>query len=183
MWWGWVTPRPTGGVVPANPKELTVSIDVATWYQAHGPMVYRRCRQLLRDEELAEEAMHDVFVQVVRREDRLRDEAPVSLLYRMATNVSLNLIRSKRRRPEDAETDLVHRIACLPDHESEVGARTLLDRLFGREPESTRVIATLHLADGMTLEETAEAVGMSVSGVRKRLRKLKASLVALEEAA
>lgn len=157
-----------------------MSIDVADWYRAHGPMVYRRCRQLLRDEELAEEAMHDVFVQLVRREDRIRDTAPVSLLYRMATNVSLNLIRSRKRRPEDAETDLVTRIACLDDHDGEVTARSVLARLFGAEPESTRVIATLHLVDGLTLEETASEVGMSVSGIRKRLRKLRASLHELE---
>ena len=37
----------------------------------------------------------------------------------------------------------------------------------------------LHLHDGLTLEQTAREVGMSVSGVRKRLRKLKASLGSL----
>ena len=51
-----------------------------------------------------------------------------------------------------------------------------------REPDSTGTIAVLHLHDGLTLEQTAEAVGMSVSGVRKRLRKLKVALADLEEA-
>ncbi|MEL6181918.1 MAG: sigma-70 family RNA polymerase sigma factor, partial [Myxococcota bacterium] len=36
--------------------------------------------------------------------------------------------------------------------------------------------------DGMTLEETAKVVGMSVSGVRKRLRGLKANASHLQEA-
>ena len=37
-------------------------------------------------------------------------------------------------------------------------------------------MAVLHYVDGMTLEETAEAVGLSVSGVRKRLRSLKSKV-------
>ena len=38
----------------------------------------------------------------------------------------------------------------------------------------------LHYIDGMTLEETAETVGLSVSGVRKRLRTLQAKVKNLE---
>ena len=61
-----------------------------------------------------------------------------------------------------------------------VPARVLLDRLFGREPESSQLIAVLHLVDGLTLEEVAAQVGLSVSGVRYRLRALRAQLHALE---
>ena len=51
---------------------------------------------------------------------------------------------------------------------------------LAREKPSTRVIAVLHLVDGMTLEEVAREVGLSVSGVRKRLRMLKAHVRELE---
>ena len=37
-------------------------------------------------------------------------------------------------------------------------------------------MAVLHYVDGLTLEEVAEETGMSVSGVRKRLRGLRTSL-------
>jgi RNA polymerase sigma-70 factor (ECF subfamily) len=57
----------------------------------------------------------------------------------------------------------------------------LLDRLFGRHPESSRTIAVLHYVDGLTLEEVADEIGMSVSGVRKRLRALRASLTEMIE--
>ena len=57
----------------------------------------------------------------------------------------------------------------------------MLERLFGGHQESTRVIAVLHYVDGMTLEEVAGEVGMSVSGVRKRLRNLRRSLAELEK--
>ena len=58
----------------------------------------------------------------------------------------------------------------------------MLARLFRREPASTRTMAFLHFVDGMTLAEVAGEVGMSVSGVRKRLRGLRASLKELEKA-
>ncbi|HET9451391.1 MAG TPA: sigma factor-like helix-turn-helix DNA-binding protein, partial [Aggregicoccus sp.] len=61
-------------------------------------------------------------------------------------------------------------------------AAALLSRLFGAEQVSTRTIAVLHLLDGMTLEETAKEVGLSVSGVRKRLRTLRSHLHTLEAA-
>ena len=38
----------------------------------------------------------------------------------------------------------------------------------------------MHLFDGLTLEETAREAGLSVSGVRKRLRGLKGRLAELE---
>ncbi|MCB9680201.1 MAG: sigma-70 family RNA polymerase sigma factor [Alphaproteobacteria bacterium] len=157
--------------------------DVAAWYRTHGPMVLRRCRALLKDEELARDAMQEVFVQVVRRGQRLHDTAPSSLLYRMATNTCLNVLRTRRRHPEHPDDDLLLRLATFDDAEERTVARTLLDRLFAREQPSTAVMAVLHYVDGLTLEETAQEVGLSVSGVRKRLRTLRAHLDGLEDAA
>ncbi len=160
-----------------------MSIDVAAWYDRYGPLVLRRCRAILRDEEMARDAMHEVFVTLVRKADRIEDRAPSSLMYRMATNTSLNVLRSRRRRPEHSDDDLIARIAFLDDAEARLGARGMLARLFADNPETTRTIAVLHLHDGLTLQEVATEVGMSVSGVRKRLRKLRAQLHELEEAA
>jgi RNA polymerase sigma-70 factor (ECF subfamily) len=47
---------------------------------------------------------------------------------------------------------------------------------------STQTIAVMHLVDGMTLEEVAREAGLSVSGVRKRLRTARARLSQLEGA-
>lgn len=122
------------------------------------------------------DAMHDTFVLLVRHRERLTDDGPSRLLYRTATNVCLNRIRSRKRHPEDADDDLLQRIAALEEPGERTLARDLLQRVFAREPVSTRTLAVLHLLDGLTLEETAEHVGLSVSGVRKRLRSLRARL-------
>ena len=158
-----------------------MAVDVEAYYRKYGPMVLRRCRRLLGNEEEAVDAMQDVFVQLLRHRDRLDNVAPSSLLFRMATNVSLNRLRSKKRHPEDADADLVVRIAQTADPTDRAESRGVLGRLFSREAESTQTIAVLHLLDGMTLEEVAREVGLSVSGVRKRLRVLKGRLRELEE--
>lgn len=157
-----------------------MAVDVEALYRRYGPMVLRRTRALLVDEEAAVDAMHDVFVELLRRQDRLETHAPSSMLYTIATNVSLNRLRTRRRKPEHPGEELLLRIAQAGDDESRSQARILLDRIFQREPESTRAMAVMHLRDGMTLEEVAEEVGMSVSGVRKRLRTLKQHVAELE---
>jgi RNA polymerase sigma-70 factor, ECF subfamily len=141
-----------------------LALDVEAHYQQYGPMVLRRCRRLLRSEDKALDAMQDVFVQVLRNEARLTEVAPAALLLRIATNICLNKLRSEKRHPED------HTKA--DDIELRSLGRTLLQKIFGREPESTKTIAVMHYVDRMTLEEVAREVGMSVSGVRKRLRVL-----------
>lgn len=151
-------------------------MDVEDLYRRYGPMVVRRCRQLLRDEDSAMDAAQDVFVQVLRHRRRLTDDYPSSLLYRMATNLCLNRIRDHRRRRETSDDELLCRIADSEDSESRLEAAWMLERLFGRQRESTRTMAVLHYVDGMTLAEVAREVGLSVSGVRKRLRGLRRDL-------
>ncbi len=157
-----------------------MEIDIDHLYRRYGPMVLRRCRQLLRNEAQAVDMLQEVFMRILERRQDLHGEAPSSLLYRIATNLCLNRIRDERRRSELAQehwsSDLVEEIAAIPDALERLHVDRLLERVFRRQPESTRTIALLHWHDGMTLEEVADTVGMSVSGVRKRLRQLQESL-------
>ena len=151
-------------------------LDVEALSRRYGPMVLRRCRRLLGDEEEALDACQDVFLRVIERRARLHGEYPSSLLYRIATNVCLNRLRDRRRNPVTRDETVLYEIARAGEPGGLSEARLLLDRLFGRHPESSRTMAVLHYVDGLTLEEVAEETGMSVSGVRKRLRGLRASL-------
>src|SRR5262245_28942323 len=96
-------------------------------------MVMRRCRAILRDENEAQDATQDVFVALLRAEERLQDEAPAALLLRVATNVCLNRLRTRRRRPEDADDQRLMEIAALDDGagEGRTLARNILGKLFG----------------------------------------------------
>lgn len=150
-------------------------------YLRYGPMVHRRCRRLLGDDEEATDAMHDVFMQMVRRQPSRTVQAPGALLYTVATHVCLNRLRTRRRHPETREEALLNLIATTDDLEAQTQQRSLLTQIFAREPASTRLIAVLHYVDRMTLQEVAKTVNMSVSGVRKRLRNLQARVQALQE--
>ena len=150
-------------------------------------MVLRRCRALLRDDAKAQDALQDVFVALLRHQDRLQDEAPAALLLRVATNVCLNRLRTERRHPEDADDERLLQIAGSADGDGDgrTLARDLLAKLFRADDPlaaSTQTIAVMHLVDGMTLEEVAREAGLSVSGVRKRLRTTRARLSQLEGA-
>jgi len=148
-------------------------------------MVLRRCQQLLRDEGLAVDAMHDVFVQLLQHQQRLNAVAPSSLLYRIATHVCLNQLRTHKQtyRPENEveKNELLEHIAATDNVESHTVTENLLNYIFRRHPESTRTIAVLHLVDGWTLEDVAKETGLSVSGVRKRLRTLRLKAKTLED--
>jgi RNA polymerase sigma-70 factor, ECF subfamily len=164
-----------------------LSFDVEGYYERYGPMVLRRCRSLLRDDSQAQDAMQDVFVALLRHHHRLTDEAPAALLLRMATNTCLNRLRSQRCHAEDADYEQLVRIAGTSDKESEgrTLARDILGKLFRSDDPlaaSSQTIAVMHLVDGMTLEEVARDAGLSVSGVRKRLRTVRARLCQLEGA-
>ena len=59
------------------------------------------------------------------------------------------------------------------------GLAIVMELLAG--PCRAETIAVLHHLDGRTLEQVAEVVGLSVSGVRRRLRVLRRDLADLEK--
>lgn len=163
-----------------NGKNLLDRMAFSKLYEAYAPMVFRRCVFLLKDEAEAKDMVQNVFLRVYERMDTLDLSQPSSLLWNTATRLCLNRIRDKKRRGLDVDSsELLLTIACAEEDDG-VEARGLLAKIFSKEQESTRTIATLHYVDGMTLEETAETVGLSVSGVRKRLRTLQARIKNLE---
>jgi RNA polymerase sigma-70 factor (ECF subfamily) len=161
-----------------------MEINIEEYYTRYGPMVLRRCRQLLRDENKALDAMQEVFTKLMISKKRLKGIYPSSLLFRISTNVCLNMIRDqKNHRSIDSDSeDLLIQLASYNREEDRLIFGDLLDRLFRKEKQSTREIATLHFVDGMTLQEVANEVGLSLSGVRKRIRELKARIDIKKEA-
>jgi RNA polymerase sigma-70 factor (ECF subfamily) len=132
-------------------------------------MVFRRCRGILRNEDDALDALQDVFVKLINAGDALQGEYPSSLLYTMATNTCLNRIRWRRRHPEGETVPEELPLAFHDQGFDEVEAKLIMEAVLQTESEETRAICFMYHADGMTLREIGEAVGLSISGVRKRL--------------
>src|SRR4030095_16093808 len=66
------------------------AFDVTAITLRYGPMVLRRCRQLLRDEDEALDACQDVFVRLLQHRTRLDARYPSRLLYRSRDNGCLS---------------------------------------------------------------------------------------------
>jgi RNA polymerase sigma-70 factor (ECF subfamily) len=155
--------------------ERRVGIDVKAYYEKYFPMVFRRCRQMLGSDDDALDAAQDVFVRLLRAGKSLHGRFPSSLLYTIATNICLNRIRGKKRRREVGIEDFEAPLFFQHDERyGEVEARLIMEGILKHETALTRTICFMYHADGMTLKEIGEAVGMSISGVRKRLVNFKA---------
>ena len=154
-------------------KTLTNS-DFSEIYQKFAPMVLRRCRAILKDEDKALDAMQDVFLRIMESKCKIK-ELCASLFYVTATRVCLNKIRSEKLR-SGPDFEVISQMIADDFSEIErekIEAEMILENIFSTRDSKDALIATLHYVDGLTLEETAEQVGMSVSGVRKRLSELK----------
>ena len=150
-----------------------MAIDIAAWYEKYGPMVIRRCRYILGDGEEALDAVHDVFVNLLRAELRLKGCFPSSLLYTMATNICLNRLRKKKRETARDFSCEKYAWSCVDEGFDQVEAELLLEDILKDESELNRAICFMYHADEMTLKEIGEAVGLSISWVRKRLESFK----------
>jgi len=154
-------------------------------------MVLRRCRGLLKKEDWALDAMQEVFMLLLKKQETLTMKYPSSLLYTMATNVCLGMIRAEKNKREDTvaagsgsdgeKEDILEQIAELDENFERFELGDILARIFNKEKPSTRIIAVLHFVDGLTLAETARETGLSVSGIRKRIRQLQEKISDLRE--
>ncbi|MCA9558267.1 MAG: RNA polymerase sigma factor [Myxococcales bacterium] len=126
--------------------------DVAQLFRAYGPLIYRRALRLLDDEALAEEALQDVFVRVIRAIDRYDDnQQALNWLYRITTNHCLNVIRGRKRRRAamKAYTEAPRRTAARA-----VDLTTMRGLLSDADPQLALAAIYVHL-DGMSYSEAA----------------------------
>ena len=157
---------------------MMINLDVEALYRRYGPMVMRRCMHLLNNEEEAADATQETFVRVLQHRTTLHATYPSSLLYRIATNVCLNLMRSKRRRPTLRGEPLLDMVG-EESHEERILDACLLEQVFQAAKENTRRTAEIYYLECGTIRETAKRVGLSSSGVRKRLSVLRRQGLAL----
>jgi len=146
-----------------------MNIDVEECYKKYAPMVFRRCLGMLKDEDDALDAVHDVFINLLRYRKRLHGKYPSSLLYTIATNICLNRLRRRKLRGNCSDDSQILTHADFDPEFERAEDRMIMDAILKSESESTRAICFMYHTDGMTLSEIGELTGLSISGVRKRL--------------
>lgn len=149
-------------------------MEVEIYYKRYGAMVLRRCRKLLGNEEMAQDALQECFMRVLN--SGVPEVCGSSYFYTVATRLCLNILRSKEYRrglaPQGECVDLMSQL----DLENHALHRNFLGKFFNLISERDREIAIYFYLDEMTLEETANLAGLSVPQIRRRLQALKSKV-------
>ena len=130
--------------------------------------LYRVARLVLRDNDVAEDAVQETLVRCWRDLPALRDPAKFDAwLHRLLVRAITDEFRRGRRRR--AAITLLRLEPTTPDASADVAIREALERGFGRLTIDHRAVIVLKLYLGLSLEETALTLGIPVGTAKSRL--------------
>lgn len=139
---------------------------VHSLYRGYRGKVLKRARQLLWNEQAAEDATQEVFLRLLAADEQvLVHPEPLAWLYRVTTNLCLNRLRDERRRAM-----LIARNPRMDrQQESAAEVRAVVADILRRVPSELQEIAVYYHADGMTCDEIAALIGVSRRTIGNRL--------------
>jgi RNA polymerase sigma-70 factor (ECF subfamily) len=136
-------------------------------------------RLILRDHDLARDAVQDAYIRAWRDLPGLRDpEKFDAWLHRLTVNACLDVARGRRRRPIEVEFTLVPPVAS-PDESVALAQRDELERGFRHLTTEHRAVLVLHYYVGLTVPALASTLGIPLGTAQSRLGR---ALVALRTA-
>jgi len=128
-------------------------------------------KSLIRDHHRALDILQDVFVLVIRKLYWLREPKLFRpWLYRTASRQALLSLKRDRRSwsSSDDESDL-NSVAEVSLHEADTDLLASLPVLLEKVSPASRAVLSLHYLSEMTLQETADILGISLSAAKSRL--------------
>ena len=128
------------------------------------PSVKGLCWRILGSESAAEDAAAEAFIRTLMRWQKLASHPnPDAWIHRVATNVSLDLLRKQRREGRLGLSPSDEDLADLPS-----GPVLGVDmrRALASLPRRQREVLVLRHMVGLSEEETADAMGVSVNTVK-----------------
>ena len=164
---------------------------VETLFDRYHGKLYGLAMSILKNASDAEEAVQDVFLTVVRKADLFRGSSALySWIYRICVNTCLMRLRRGRRAetvPIDGFLPVFTRdgthAGSIDDWSPEVDRR-ILDKELGQVirrfseglPLKYRVVFALCDVQGLSYEETAQTLELSVAAVKSRLHRARLNL-------
>ena len=128
-------------------------------------------RLILRDSELARDAVQEAMVRAWRELPGLRDpERFDAWLHRLTVNACLDAARHRRRRVIEVELTPADDVS-IADSSGVIADRDQLDTAMRRLDPGERAIIVLHYYLGLSLPETAQALGIPVGTAKSRLHR------------
>jgi RNA polymerase sigma-70 factor (ECF subfamily) len=150
------------------------AVVVERLHHRYATQVYEKCLRMLQCPGEAEDAVQETFFRAYRALRELRDrKAALGWLYRIATNVCLNMIRTRSRKGATPIGD--SDAFSGPRHGSavELHCRRLLEQLARELDQRSLEIVVAHYIDGLNQVEVAAHLGISRRSVVKRLTKVR----------
>jgi RNA polymerase sigma-70 factor, ECF subfamily len=160
-----------------------------TLVRSHQDRVYGFAMRMCRNVEDAKDILQETFLGMVRSIREFREESKFSTwLYRIAANACLKKRRRGVHDPTPEQELSLDELMPRPDAEgrkpeiadwSDDAERALLrGELSGRMeaaidklPKEYKIVLVLRDVEGLSAEETAQAVGLSVAAVKSRLHR------------
>ena len=144
-------------------------------------------RRLIRDERDVEEVVQDTFWTVHRKIHLFRqDSALWSWMYRIAVNSAKMKIRTYKRRPIPVDDDVLGAMSISESMENldsrpdqQLNCKNIVNELQAFLDESDDVNRALYVAmevHGLSKEEVAEKLELSVPAVKTRLHRMRVGL-------
>jgi RNA polymerase sigma-70 factor, ECF subfamily len=135
------------------------------FYVTYHEQVYALCHRMLGRSEDAQDAMQTAFVRAFREMHRFRGDSSLKTwIYRIAVNEAISLVRKRRtgQEPLDAAEGVAD------------GAPTAVERLavqaaLAQTRPAHRAVLVLRYWEGLTYEEIADVLNISLSAARMRL--------------
>ena len=126
-------------------------------------------RLILRDGELARDAVQEALIRAWRDLRALRDPDRFDAwLRRLLVHACYDQLRRDRRRPIEVEL-LSLDLQVIPDQSAETAARDELAHAFRRLDPDQRLVLVLHYYLDLPLPEVASAIGIPVGTAKSRL--------------
>lgn len=149
----------------------------------HNRRLFRIARSVLRNDADAEDVLQEAYVRAFRALPGFRGEASlVTWLSRIVLNEALQWLRRRRREgtvalPEQppAEATILPfptMVSPGPDPEQSIAQRQLvglLEHAIDQLPDDFRLVLVARVIEDMSIEETAELLGLQPATVKTRL--------------
>ena len=133
-------------------------------------------RQILSDRTLAEDAVQESFLRVIRKRDQYIPGSPFSCwFYTIVRNICADMLRKRHR-----ETRGIREIAAGRERESRRADSPQIPELLNVLARSDRDVLVLRIVHGLGFRDVASALGISEEAAKKRaqraLRRLRARI-------
>lgn len=156
--------------------------------RAHNQRLFRIARSILRDHSEAEDIVQDSFIKAFTNAGDLRDESKIaSWLGKITANLARDRLRQIARRakivdyPEDLDVIPINRAfqeendkQNSPERLTAMGdVRAMIEQEVDLLPDGFREVFVMRAIEQMTLNETADVLGLQVATVKTRFHRAK----------